>query len=112
MATLSLKAPQRGSARQVAYVGIAVAIAMWSTVVLLFAINIVPIDVYWTSYYAVDYTFGFVRRASQANWSGWSLDIISRPPLDCAGCRRRSICVALPLSWVLCWSVGAGRSAG
>jgi len=62
MATLSLKAPQRGSARQVAYVGIAVAIAMWSTVVLLFAINILPIDVYWMSYYAVDYTFGFVRR--------------------------------------------------
>jgi hypothetical protein len=62
MANLSLKAPQRGSARQVAYVGIAVAIAMWSTVVLLFAINIVPIDVYWMSYYAVDYTFGFVRR--------------------------------------------------
>jgi len=62
MANLSIKAPQRGSARQVLYVGIAVAIAIWSTAVLLFAINIVPMDVYWMSYYAVDYTFGFVRR--------------------------------------------------
>jgi hypothetical protein len=62
MANLSIKVTQRGSARPLLYVGIAVAIAMWSTAVLLFAINIVPIDVYWLSYYAVDYTFGFVRR--------------------------------------------------
>jgi hypothetical protein len=62
MANLSIKVSQRGSARPLLYVGIAVAIAMWSTAVLLFAINIVPIDAYWMSYYAVDYTFGFVRR--------------------------------------------------
>jgi hypothetical protein len=62
MANLSIKVSQRGSARPLLYVGIAVAIAMWSAAVLLFAINIVPIDVYWMSYYAVDYTFGFVRR--------------------------------------------------
>jgi hypothetical protein len=35
---------------------------VWSAIVLCFAINIVPLDVYWMSYYAVDYTFGFVRR--------------------------------------------------
>jgi hypothetical protein len=62
MANLSIKVSQRGSARPLLYVGIAVAIAGWSTAVLLFAINIVPIDAYWMSYYAVDYTFGFVRR--------------------------------------------------
>jgi hypothetical protein len=62
MANLSIKASQRGSARPMLYVGIAVAIATWSTAVLFFAINVVPIDVYWMSYYAVDYTFGFVRR--------------------------------------------------
>jgi hypothetical protein len=62
MANLSIKVSQRGSARPLLYVGVAVAIAMWSTAVLLFAINIVPLDVYWLSYYAVDYTFGFVRR--------------------------------------------------
>jgi hypothetical protein len=43
MANLSIKVSQRGSARPLLYVGIAVAIAMWS-------------------YYAVDYSFGFVRR--------------------------------------------------
>jgi len=60
MVNLSLKANQRS--RPMLYVGIAVAIAIWSAAVLCFAINIVPLDVYWMSYYAVDYTFGFVRR--------------------------------------------------
>jgi hypothetical protein len=49
-------------ARPLLYVGTAVAVAIWAAVVLCFAINIVPLDVYWMSYYAVDYTFGFVRR--------------------------------------------------
>lgn len=62
MVNLIIKASRRGSARPLLYVGIAVAIAMWSTAVLFFAIKIVPIDAYWMSYYAVDYTFGFVRR--------------------------------------------------
>jgi hypothetical protein len=62
MVNLSIKVSQHGSARPLRYVGIAVAIAMWSTAVLLFAINILSIDAYWMSYYAVDYTFGFVRR--------------------------------------------------
>ena len=60
MVNLSLKASARS--RPMLYVGIAVAIAIWSAAVLCFAINIVPLDVYWMSYYAVDYTFGFVRR--------------------------------------------------
>lgn len=49
-------------ARPLFYVGISLAIATWSAVVLFVAINVVPLDVYWTSYYAVDYSFGFVRR--------------------------------------------------
>ena len=60
MVNLTLRTNQRS--RPMLYVGIAVAIAIWSAVVLCFAINIVPLDVYWMSYYAVDYTFGFVRR--------------------------------------------------
>jgi hypothetical protein len=60
MVNLSLKANQ--GARPLVYVGIAVVIAVWSAAVLCFAINIVPLDVYWMSYYAVDYSFGFVRR--------------------------------------------------
>jgi hypothetical protein len=60
MVNLRIKANPRS--RPMLYVGIAVAIAIWSAAVLCFAINIVPLDVYWMSYYAVDYTFGFVRR--------------------------------------------------
>ena len=60
MANLSITTIQRG--RPLLYVGVAVVIAIWSTVVLFVAINVVPLDVYWMSYYAVDYTFGFVRR--------------------------------------------------
>lgn len=60
MVNLSLTTNLR--ARPLLYVGVAVAIAIWAAVVLCFAINIVPLDVYWMSYYAVDYTFGFVRR--------------------------------------------------
>src|SRR5262249_37086433 len=61
MVNLSLRANPRAR-RPTLYVGIAVAVAIWTAAVLCFAINIVPLDVYWMSYYAVDYTFGFVRR--------------------------------------------------
>jgi hypothetical protein len=72
MANLSIKVSQRGSARgPLLYVGIAVAIAIWSMAVLLFAINIVPIDVYWLSYYAVDYTFGFASSSLTQDLLGW-----------------------------------------
>ena len=40
----------------------AVAILAWSLAILVLAATVVPIDMYWVSYYAVDYTFGFVRR--------------------------------------------------
>jgi hypothetical protein len=60
MVNLSLTSSQR--VHPMRYVGIALAIAMWSAAVLCFAINVVPLDIYWMSYYAVDYTFGFVRR--------------------------------------------------
>ncbi len=70
MANLSFKVVQSGSARPLLYVGIAVAIATWSTAVLWFAINIVPLDVYWMSYYAVDYTVGFVRRGLAGELAG------------------------------------------
>lgn len=59
MVDLGLEANQRARHR---YVGIAVAIAAWATAVLWFAIKVVPLDVYWMSYYTADYTHGFVRR--------------------------------------------------
>ncbi len=49
-------------ARRRAYVGIAVAIAVWAAVVLWFAIDLLPLDVYWMSYYSATYAHGFVRR--------------------------------------------------
>jgi hypothetical protein len=60
MVSLSLEANPR--ARHLLYVGIAVAIAAWTAAVLWFAIKVVPLDVYWMSYYTADYTHGFVRR--------------------------------------------------
>ncbi|OJZ74408.1 hypothetical protein BRW65_09070 [Mycobacterium paraffinicum] len=44
------------------YAAGAAAIAAWALAVMWFAIKVVPLDVYWMSYYAADYTHGFVRR--------------------------------------------------
>jgi len=60
MVGLDLTATQ--NRRPLMYAGIAVAIAAWAVAVLWFAVKIVPLDVYWMSYYAADYTHGFVRR--------------------------------------------------
>lgn len=48
--------------RRLLYGGAGAAIAAWSAVVLWFAIKVVPLDVYWMSYYTADYRQGFVRR--------------------------------------------------
>jgi hypothetical protein len=60
MVSLGLSANHH--ARHRVYVGIAVAIAVWAAVVLWFAIDILPLDVYWMSYYSASYAHGFVRR--------------------------------------------------
>ncbi|OBH89461.1 hypothetical protein [Mycobacterium scrofulaceum] len=44
------------------YAAGAAAIAAWALAVMWFAVKVVPLDVYWMSYYAADYTHGFVRR--------------------------------------------------
>ncbi len=43
------------------YVVVAVLLALWAAVILFLAVAVIP-DTYWYSYYAVDYTVGFVRR--------------------------------------------------
>ncbi|CDO87658.1 hypothetical protein AWC29_27695 [Mycobacterium triplex] len=48
--------------RQRVYIGLGVAIATWSALVLWFAIDVVQLDVYWMSYYTATYAHGFVRR--------------------------------------------------
>lgn len=37
-------------------------LALWAAMVLWFAIAVVPLDVYWMSYYSASYAHGFVRR--------------------------------------------------
>lgn len=44
------------------YVGVTAAIGLWTCAVLWCAIKVVPLEIYWMSYYAADYTHGFVRR--------------------------------------------------
>lgn len=51
-----------GERNRLRYAGIGAAVAAWAAVVLWCAIRIVPLDVYWMSYYAADYAHGFVRR--------------------------------------------------
>ncbi|SPM35645.1 hypothetical protein MRAB57_3474 [Mycobacterium rhizamassiliense] len=60
MVTLGIEA--NDPARRLLYAGIAAAVAAWTAIVLWFAIKILPLDVYWMSYYSADYTHGFVRR--------------------------------------------------
>lgn len=43
------------------YVVFAVLLVLWAAVILFLAVAVIP-DAYWYSYYAVDYTVGFVRR--------------------------------------------------
>lgn len=42
----------------------------WAAGVLWFAIKIVPLDVYWLSYYTANYAHGFVRRGLAGAWVG------------------------------------------
>lgn len=43
------------------YVVVAVLLVLWAAVIVFLAVAVIP-DAYWYSYYAVDYTVGFVRR--------------------------------------------------
>jgi hypothetical protein len=49
-------------AHQRVYAGVAVAITAWAALVLWFAMAILPLDMYWMSYYSATYAHGFVRR--------------------------------------------------
>lgn len=51
----------RTGRRRRPYVVVAVLLALWAAVLLALALTVIP-DTYWYSYYAIDYTVGFVRR--------------------------------------------------
>lgn len=74
------------AARQRVYVGLGVAIALWAATVLWFAVAVVPLDVYWMSYYSASYAHGFVRR-------GLAGELVGMFP-------RHYFAVALGLRWV------------
>lgn len=65
---LSLGADPRAGRRTYAWA--AIAVSAWSAAVLWFAIAIVPLDIYWMSYYAADYAHGFVRRGLAGELAG------------------------------------------
>ncbi|MGV0836960.1 hypothetical protein [Mycolicibacterium thermoresistibile] len=44
------------------YVIVAIALALWAATIVVLAAAVVNLDLYWFSYYAADYSYGFVRR--------------------------------------------------
>lgn len=56
-----MTSPVISRGRRRLYIGIAAALALWAAVLLALNLTLIP-DTYWYSYYAVDYTVGFVRR--------------------------------------------------
>lgn len=52
------------------YIVVGALLAVWATAFLALAVYVVP-DMYWYSYYAVDYTVGFVRRGLAGELVGW-----------------------------------------
>ncbi|MBJ7399421.1 hypothetical protein [Mycolicibacterium sp.] len=53
--------PHVGKRRRRCYVVVAVLLALWAAILLALNLTLIP-DVYWYSYYAIDYTLGFLRR--------------------------------------------------
>lgn len=49
------------TSRRRLYIVIAVLLAVWAAILLALNLTVIP-DTYWYSYYAIDYTVGFVRR--------------------------------------------------
>lgn len=56
-----MTSPAIGRSRRRLYVIVAVLLATWAAALTALAMTVIP-DTYWYSYYAVDYTVGFVRR--------------------------------------------------
>jgi len=50
-----------GTGRKRLYIVIATFLALWASVLVALNLTVIP-DTYWYSYYAIDYTVGFVRR--------------------------------------------------
>ncbi|MGV0993347.1 MAG: hypothetical protein ACOYB7_13965 [Mycobacterium sp.] len=66
--------PDMGKGHRRAYVIVAVFLALWAAVLLALNLTLIP-DTYWYSYYAIDYTVGFVRR-------GLAGELVGLLPID------------------------------
>lgn len=91
------------------YLVIAVVLALWAAVLVALNLTLIP-DTYWYSYYAIDYTVGFVRR-------GLAGELVGLLPGDDAFLKQRvGRWIASGAFWialgVLAWwmAVKSGRS--
>ena len=91
------------------YLVIAVVLALWAAVLVALNLTLIP-DTYWYSYYAIDYTVGFVRR-------GLAGELVGLLPGDDAFLKQRvGRWIASGAFWialgVLAWwmAVRSGRS--
>jgi len=91
------------------YIAIAVALAVWAAALVVLNLTLIP-DVYWYSYYAIDYSLGFVRR-------GLGGELVNLLPGDNAFAAQRigrwvcSVVFYIALAALAWWiAVRSGRS--
>jgi hypothetical protein len=106
---LSVMKPLSSQGRRRLYAVIAVLLALWATALVTLNLTVIP-DTYWYSYYAVDYSVGFVRR-------GLAGELVGLLPGDDRFIKHRvgrwvsSVAFFVALA-VLAWSIAvcSGRS--
>jgi len=59
-----------GTGRRRMYVFLAAFLALWAVALFALTVTLIP-DLYWYSYYAVDYTIGFLRRGLAGEILSW-----------------------------------------
>lgn len=91
------------------YIAIAVALTVWAAVLVVLNLTLIP-DVYWYSYYAIDYSLGFVRR-------GLGGELANLLPVDSAFAAQRigrwvcTVAFYIALAALAWWiAVRSGRS--
>ena len=104
-----MASPVIATRRRRLYLVIAIVLALWAGILLALNLTLIP-DTYWYSYYAIDYTVGFVRR-------GLAGELVGLLPGDNAFLKQRvGRWIASGAFWIaltaLAWwiAVRSGRS--
>lgn len=104
-----MASPVIASGHRRLYIVVAIVLALWAAVLVALNLTLIP-DTYWYSYYAIDYTVGFVRR-------GLAGELVGLLPGDDAFLKQRvGRWIASGAFWialaVLAWwtAVKSGRS--